>query len=67
MNERENTWKLLKDLGSLPSLWAAQSTEYQYRSNEVLACGTLANKHGVGMVEVEKTITDVENALSRGT
>lgn len=66
MNERENTWKLLKDLGSLPCLWAAQSTEYQYRSNEVLARGTLANKHSVGMVEVEKKITDVENALFAG-
>jgi hypothetical protein len=48
-------------------LWVAQSTEYQYRSNEVRAYGTLANKQGVGMVEVEKKITGVENALSRGT
>jgi hypothetical protein len=62
MNERENTWKLLEDLRSLPCLWAAQSTEYQYCSNEVHAYGTLANKHGVGKVELEKQITGVENA-----
>jgi hypothetical protein len=67
MNERENTWKLLEDLHSLPCLWAAQSTEYQYRSNEVRAHGTVANEHGIGMVEAEKKITGVENALSQGT
>lgn len=67
MNERENTWKLHEDLRSLPCLWAAQSTEYQYRSNEFRADGTLANKHGIGMVEVEKKITGVENAHSQGT
>jgi len=65
MNERENTWKLLEELRSLPCLWAA--TEYQYRSNEVNVYGTLANKHGVVTVEVEKKITGVENALSQGT
>lgn len=65
MNERENTWQLLVDLRSLPCLWAAQSTESQYRSKEVPAYGTLANKHGVGMVEVEKKMTGVKNALSR--
>jgi hypothetical protein len=58
---------LLEDLRSLPCLWAAQSTEYQYRTNEVHAYGTLASKHGVGMVEVEKKITGVENTLSQGT
>lgn len=67
MNERENTWKLLEDLRSLPCLWAVQSTECQYRSNQVHAYGTLANKHDVSMVEVEKKITGVENALSQGT
>jgi len=56
---------LLEELRSLPCLWAA--TEYQYRSNEVNVYGTLANKHGVVTVEVEKKITGVENALSQGT